>query len=175
MPAELSTLFSALADPTRRAILARLSQGQAPVKELAAPFGLSGPAITKHLHVLERAGLISRGREGQLRPCRLEPQALAPAAEWIDAYRQMWEAQLDRLDAYLKSVTPTAPVASTPSGTSASGAAPATEQALPKEPAQRAAPAVRQAGAQPARKPQPQSDAQTARRAQSKTPRTKTS
>lgn len=106
MHADLSGLFSALADPTRRAILARLSQGEAPVKELAAPFDLSGPAITKHLNVLERAGLISRGREGQRRPCRLEPGALAPAAEWIDQYRQMWEERLDRLDAYLKSVAP---------------------------------------------------------------------
>ena len=103
--AELSTVFSALADPTRRAILARLADGEAPVKELAAPFDLSGPAITKHLNVLERAGLISRGREGQMRPCRLEPRALAPAADWIDQYRAMWEERLDRLDAYLKSVT----------------------------------------------------------------------
>lgn len=103
--ADLSSVFSALADPTRRAILARLSQGEAPVKELAAPFDLSGPAITKHLHVLERAGLISRGREGQQRPCRIEPAALEPAAQWIDQYRAMWEERLDRLDAYLKSVT----------------------------------------------------------------------
>ena len=102
--AELSSVFSALADPTRRAILARLSEGEAPVKELAAPFDLSGPAITKHLHVLERAGLISRGRDAQMRPCRLEPHALAPAADWIDQYRAMWEAQLDRLDVYLKSL-----------------------------------------------------------------------
>lgn len=105
--AELSSVFSALADPTRRAILARLSQGEAPVKELAAPFDLSGPAITKHLNVLERAGLISRSRDGQMRPCRLEPHALAPAADWIDQYRAMWEERLDRLDAYLKSVTST--------------------------------------------------------------------
>jgi DNA-binding transcriptional ArsR family regulator len=104
-PAELSAVFSALADTTRRSILARLSEGEAPVKQLAAPFDLSGPAITKHLHVLERAGLISRGRDGQMRPCRLEPQALAPAADWIDQYRAMWEERLDRLDAYLKSVT----------------------------------------------------------------------
>jgi DNA-binding transcriptional ArsR family regulator len=108
---DLSTLFAALADPTRRAILARLSEGDAPVKDLAEPFALSGPAITKHLKVLERAGLITRSREGQQRPCRLEPQALAPAAEWIEAYRAMWEAQLDRLDAYLKTVVspPTRP------------------------------------------------------------------
>jgi len=107
--AELSAVFSALADPTRRAILARLSEGEAPVKELAAPFDLSGPAITKHLNVLERAGLISRGREGQMRPCRLEPHALAPAADWIDQYRALWDEQLDRLDSYLKSVTWTSP------------------------------------------------------------------
>jgi DNA-binding transcriptional ArsR family regulator len=106
--ADLSTLFSALADPTRRAILARLAQGEAPVKDLAEPFALSGPAITKHLKVLENAGLISRSREGQQRPCRFEPQALAPAADWIEQYRAMWEAQLDRLDAYLKSVTDSA-------------------------------------------------------------------
>lgn len=104
-PAELSSVFSALADPTRRAILARLSEGEAPVKELASPFDLSGPAITKHLNVLERAGLISRGREGQMRPCRLEPHALAPAADWIDQYRAMWEERLGRLDSYLKTVT----------------------------------------------------------------------
>lgn len=100
-------VFSALADPTRRAILARLSEGAAPVKELAAPFDLSGPAITKHLNVLERAGLISRSREGQLRPCRFEPRALASAANWIEQYRAIWEERFDRLDAYLKSVTST--------------------------------------------------------------------
>lgn len=103
---DLSIVFSALADPTRRAILVRLSQGEAPVKELAAPFNLSGPAITKHLNVLARAGLISRGREAQMRPCRLEPGALAPAAQWMEQYRAMWEAQLDRLDGYLKSLNP---------------------------------------------------------------------
>ena len=127
--AELSVVFSALADPTRRAILARLSEGEAPVKELAAPFELSGPAITKHLNVLERAGLISRGREGQMRPCRLEPRALAPAAEWIDQYRAMWEERLDRLDAYLKSVT------STPT-TKARGVAPR-KKPKPKEQGER--------------------------------------
>jgi DNA-binding transcriptional ArsR family regulator len=107
--ADLSTLFAALADPTRRAILARLSEGDAPVKDLAEPFDLSGPAITKHLKVLERAGLISRSREGQQRPCRLEPRGLAPAADWIDQYRAMWEDRLDRLDSYLKSLAPRAP------------------------------------------------------------------
>ncbi len=103
---DLSTIFAALADPTRRAILARLSEGDAPVKDLAQPFELSGPAITKHLKVLERAGLISRSREGQQRPCRLEPEALAPAADWIEQYRAMWEERLDRLGEYLKSVVP---------------------------------------------------------------------
>ncbi|MGE0451545.1 MAG: ArsR/SmtB family transcription factor [Vicinamibacterales bacterium] len=104
--ADLSTIFAALADPTRRAILARLSAGEAPVKDLAEPFELSGPAITKHLKVLERAGLISRSREGQQRPCHLEPRALAPAADWIEQYRDMWEQRLDRLDSYLKSIAP---------------------------------------------------------------------
>ena len=105
---DLSAVFSALADPTRRAILVRLSQGDAPVKELAAPFDLSGPAITKHLNVLARAGLISRGRDAQMRPCRLEPEGLAPAAQWMEQYRAMWEERLDRLDAFLKSMN-TAP------------------------------------------------------------------
>lgn len=103
---DLSPIFAALADPTRRAILARLSDGDAPVKDLAEPFALSGPAITKHLKVLERAGLISRSREGQQRPCRLEPRALAPAADWLEQYREMWTERLDRLDAYLKSTAP---------------------------------------------------------------------
>lgn len=103
---DLTTVFAALADPTRRAILARLSEGAAPVKDLVEPFDLSGPAITKHLKVLERAGLISRSREGQQRPCRIEPRALAPAADWIEQYRAMWEERLDRLDAYLKHVAP---------------------------------------------------------------------
>ncbi len=98
-------MFAALADPTRRAIVARLAEGDAPVKDLVAPFALSGPAITKHLKVLERAGLISRSRAGQQRPCHLEAEALAPAADWIAQYRTMWEERLDRLDAYLKTVT----------------------------------------------------------------------
>lgn len=100
-PPDLTKVFAALADPTRRAILSRLSEGDAPVKDLAEPFDLSGPAITKHLKVLERAGLISRSREGQLRPCRLEARALEPAAAWIEQYRAMWEDQLDRLAAHL--------------------------------------------------------------------------
>ena len=107
-------LFRTLADPTRRAILARLSRGEAPVKELAEPFAMSGPAITKHLKVLEHAGLISRSRDGQQRPCRLEPQALAPAADFLDQYRAMWEAQLDRLGDYLKSIAPASPPARPP-------------------------------------------------------------
>jgi DNA-binding transcriptional ArsR family regulator len=110
---ELSTVFSALADPTRRAMLVRLSKGDAPVKDLAEGFALSGPAITKHLKVLERAGLISRSRDGQQRPCRLEPRGLEPAADWIERYRAMWEDRLDRLDAYLKSAAPQPAAAAT--------------------------------------------------------------
>ena len=100
----LSTIFAALADPTRRAILARLSQGEATVLELAAPFPMSLPAVSKHLKVLERAGLISRGREAQWRPCRLEPKTMQEAADWLDAYRQLWEESLDRLGEYLREV-----------------------------------------------------------------------
>jgi DNA-binding transcriptional ArsR family regulator len=102
METDLSTIFAALADPTRRAIIARLSAGEAPVKDLVGPLPMSGPAITKHLKVLECAGLISRSREGQQRPCRLEPRALAPAADWIDQYRAMWEERFDRLEAFLQ-------------------------------------------------------------------------
>lgn len=98
----LSDTFSALADPTRRAILARLTSGEASVTELAMPFEISMPAITKHLKVLERAGLITRGREAQWRPCRLEAKPLREAADWIDHYRAFWEQSLDRLDAYLQ-------------------------------------------------------------------------
>ena len=97
----LSSTFAALADPTRRAILARLARGEAPVGELAQPFAISGPAVTKHLKVLERAGLISRGRSAQQRPARLEPAALKAASEWIQAYRELWDEKFDRLDAYL--------------------------------------------------------------------------
>lgn len=97
----LSLTFAALADPTRRAILARLAQGEASVSELAAPFAMTQPAITKHLKVLERAGLISRGRQAQWRPCRLEAAPLREAGGWIGQYRQLWEERLDRLDDYL--------------------------------------------------------------------------
>jgi DNA-binding transcriptional ArsR family regulator len=98
----LDQTFSALADPTRRAILARLATGEASVNELAEPFAMSLPAISKHLKVLERAGLISRGRDAQFRPCRLEPRALKQAADWIDQYRVFWEQSFDRLEGYLK-------------------------------------------------------------------------
>lgn len=97
----LSTTFAALADPTRRAILAHLSRGPATVSELAAPFAISGPAISKHLRVLELARLITRGREAQWRPCQLEAEPLREVAEWTAAYRRFWEAGFDRLDVYL--------------------------------------------------------------------------
>lgn len=100
-PERLNQTFAALSDPTRRAILARLSKGQASVLELAEPFDMSLPAISKHLKVLERAGLVSRGREAQWRPCRLEAQPLKEASEWIDRYRELWEERFDRLDDYL--------------------------------------------------------------------------
>src|SRR5213594_3962408 len=98
----LSLTFGALADPTRRAILARLAKGGASVTELAAPFEMSLPAISKHLKVLERAGLIARGREAQWRPCRLEAGPLKDAAEWLEHYRRFWEQSFDRLDDYLR-------------------------------------------------------------------------
>jgi DNA-binding transcriptional ArsR family regulator len=101
-PDHLSTTFSALADPTRRAILARLATGEATVTELSAPFEMSMPAISKHLKVLERAGLIARGREAQWRPCRLEAAPLKEVADWVEEYRQVWEQRLDRLDRYLR-------------------------------------------------------------------------
>ena len=94
--------FAALADPTRRAILARLAAGEASVTALAAPFDMSMPAISKHLKALERAGLISRGREAQWRPCRLEARPLKDAAAWVDHYRRFWEESFDRLDEYLR-------------------------------------------------------------------------
>src|SRR6266446_5954404 len=101
-PARLDATFAALADPTRRAILARLATGEASVAELAEPFDMSQPAISKHLKVLERAGLISRGREAQRRPRRLEPRPLAEATDWIERYRKIWEGNFKRLDAVLQ-------------------------------------------------------------------------
>jgi DNA-binding transcriptional ArsR family regulator len=103
-PDTLSNTFSALADPTRRAMLARLALGELSVTELAKPFEMSMPAISKHLKVLERAGLISRGREAQWRPCKLKAAPLKDAAEWIEHYRKFWEESLDRLDDYLREI-----------------------------------------------------------------------
>ena len=105
MQDSLSLTFAALADPTRRAILARLAQGEASVAELAAPFAMSQPAISKHLKVLERAGLIARGREAQWRPCRLEASPLKEVADWLEGYRRFWEQSQERyqrLDHYLR-------------------------------------------------------------------------
>jgi DNA-binding transcriptional ArsR family regulator len=103
----LDLTFAALADPTRRAMLARLASGEATVNELAEPFALSQPAISKHLKVLERAGLISRSRAAQTRPCRLEAARLQDVAQWVATYRSLWEASFDRLDAFLQAATPT--------------------------------------------------------------------
>jgi DNA-binding transcriptional ArsR family regulator len=99
---KLSETFQALADPTRRAILARLALGETSVNELAAPFDMSLPAVSKHLKVLERAGLISRSRDAQFRPCKLEPQNLKHVDAWLDEYRRFWEIRLDRLESYLQ-------------------------------------------------------------------------
>src|SRR5689334_9993259 len=98
----LSLTFAALADPTRRAILKRLAAGTANVKELARPFDMSGPAVCKHLRVLERAGLIRRGQRAQTRPCQLDPAPLREIAAWAEAYREFWDASFDRLDGYLQ-------------------------------------------------------------------------
>lgn len=98
----LSSTFAALADPTRRAILAQLSQGPSSIKEIAKPFQMSLPAVSKHLKVLEQAGLISKSRSAQKRPCQLEAKALKDVSDWIDRYRQHWEASFDRLDSYLQ-------------------------------------------------------------------------
>jgi len=100
-PAQLDATFFALADPTRRAILARLAQGEASVMELARPFQMSQPAISKHLRVLEHAGLITRGRDGQRRPCRIQAHPLADANRWLEDYRRLWEANFQRLDGLL--------------------------------------------------------------------------
>ncbi len=97
----LSAIFAALADPTRRAILSRLARGETTVTELAEPFQMTLPAVTKHLKVLEKAGLISRSRQAQARPCHMEPKPLREATDWMAQYRHLWEARLDRLDAFL--------------------------------------------------------------------------
>ena len=102
MADQLSATFAALADPTRRAILARLAPGECSVTELAEPFEMSMPAVSKHLRVLERAGLIARGREAQWRPCRIEAAPLKEVADWAERYRHIWEQRLDRLDTYLQ-------------------------------------------------------------------------
>jgi DNA-binding transcriptional ArsR family regulator len=99
---QLSIIFGALADPTRRAILARLAQGETSVKDLAEPFKMSPPAVTKHLKVLQRAGLITQGRQAQWRPCRLEAAPLKEVAEWAEGYRRFWDASYERLDMYLQ-------------------------------------------------------------------------
>jgi DNA-binding transcriptional ArsR family regulator len=104
MSKNLDTTFAALADPTRRAILARLAEGEVSVTELAAPFEMSLPAISKHLKVLERAGLIIRGRDAQWRPCRLDARPLQEVSVYLEKYRQFWEASFDRLDDYLKTI-----------------------------------------------------------------------
>jgi DNA-binding transcriptional ArsR family regulator len=101
-PDRLDATFAALADPTRRAILARLASGESSVKELAEPFEISAPAVTKHLKVLERAGLITRGREAQWRPCRLSATPLREVADWVEPYRRFWDESFDRLDTYLE-------------------------------------------------------------------------
>lgn len=103
-PDRLSLTLTALADPTRRAILSRLSQGEASVTELAEPFDMSLPAISRHLKVLEKAGLITRGRKAQLRPCRLDPKPLKSLSEWLELYRHHWEESFDRLGEYLQQV-----------------------------------------------------------------------
>jgi DNA-binding transcriptional ArsR family regulator len=102
MTDQLSTTFAALADPTRRAILARLVSGECSVTELAEPFDMSLPAVSKHLRVLERAGLIARGREAQWRPCRIQAEPLKEVVDWAERYRHLWEGRLDRLDTYLQ-------------------------------------------------------------------------
>jgi len=113
-PDPLSATFAALSDPTRRAILARLSAGEATVKVLAEPFQMSLPAISKHLRVLERAGLVARGREAQWRPCRLEAKPLQEASAWLGQYRAFWEARLDRLEAYLQELQSQGPLEDPP-------------------------------------------------------------
>jgi DNA-binding transcriptional ArsR family regulator len=115
----LDATFSALADPTRRAILARLALGETPVMELAKPFAMSLPAVSKHLKVLERAGLITRGREAQWRPCRIEPRALREVDDWLEHYRRFYDESFDRLDDYLKRLQAKGPKGKPPNARSA--------------------------------------------------------
>jgi DNA-binding transcriptional ArsR family regulator len=124
----LSNTFAALADPTRRAILARLASGEASVTDLAKPFDMSMPAISKHLKVLERAGLIAHGREAQWRPRRLEPTALKEVHDWVEHYRQFWEQSFDRLDAYLHKLKHEQLKSSSPKDSSPKTAEPKTEK-----------------------------------------------
>jgi DNA-binding transcriptional ArsR family regulator len=105
----LDAAFAALADPTRRAIVSRLARGDATVMELAAPFSMSLPAVSKHLKVLERSGLISRGRDAQFRPCHLEVGALDQTLDWISTHRQIWDQRFDKLDAHLRDIRPSSP------------------------------------------------------------------
>jgi DNA-binding transcriptional ArsR family regulator len=107
IPRDLNRAFAALAHPTRRAIIARLASGEATVKELAAPFDMTQPSISKHLKVLERAGLISRSRSAQTRPCRLEAAPLKEVAQWVEMYRNLWDESFDLLDTFLQSTQPT--------------------------------------------------------------------
>ena len=104
MPDRLSTTLSALADPTRRAILARLATGEATVNQLAEPFDISLPAVSRHLKVLQKAGLISQSREAQWRPCRITPAPLEEVSDWVEEYRELWERRLDRLESYLSTL-----------------------------------------------------------------------
>ncbi len=113
MPDSISTTFSALADPTRRAILAKLALGETSVTELAEPFEISMPAVSKHLRVLEQAGLISRSREAQRRPCKLNAEPLHKAADWLNEYRKFWEQSFDRLDSHLRALQSEEPTAKT--------------------------------------------------------------
>ena len=115
MEDRLSVSLSALADPTRRAILARLALGETSVNELAKPFDISGPAISKHLKVLEHAGLIARGREAQWRPCRIELNALKSVDDWLEEYRRLWDERLDRLEDYLRTLQSEPPRDNSPS------------------------------------------------------------
>jgi DNA-binding transcriptional ArsR family regulator len=124
----LSTTFAALADPTRRALLARLAQGEATVNELAEPFDMSLQAISKHLKVLERAGLITRGRDAQFRPCRFEAAPLAPAIDWIERHRQVWTDRFDLLEQHLRTIQGTTPEVRPAAPTALQGRSPQREE-----------------------------------------------